>query len=409
MNRDSIRRRLRLFGIAGTILASAAPALADTQDFIDLEAGAGYSSNPLLRLNARSAAFGRVSAYAEHWVRTERGSTVFSAYVENTSYLRDYGSKQIFDLHANTKQGLSPNVSVWGTLDFSGDFAGQLSSRLIPGPPPVVDPGNPPPPNNNPDVFGLVGRQYRITGQAGASIRTSAKGTLSFSAGAEHLMFSGHNSPADYSVYFGNIGYDHTVSERTSIGGAVYLQHQDFAGDNYANVINPVVRVHTQLSESVTADAAVGLFSVSQHRNGETDRSTTPSFSGSICQSTENTRLCGRVSRDARSALANAIPNGSGQSAITTEASIDYYHRLGRDDTIQASILGVRYSSPSTVNSDRFHTTYASAVFGLDHKIGHRLSTGFSAGARKVYQTGPDPKVDVTGSVYLRYHIGDLL
>jgi len=111
-----------LFG--GTTLWTA-PAVAATNDFIDLQAGLGYSSNPFLRLDSNSSAFGRLSIYGQHAWESERGKTSLSAYLENTTYFNHYGSKQIFDLNAHTQQAVSETVSIFGTATFSGDFAGQ--------------------------------------------------------------------------------------------------------------------------------------------------------------------------------------------------------------------------------------------------------------------------------------------
>ena len=63
---------------------------------------------------------------------------------------------------------------------------------VVPGQP-VVVPTNPlPPPNFNPDVFGFNGRQYRLNGSVGASIRSGARATISASAPAR----SAPGSPA---------------------------------------------------------------------------------------------------------------------------------------------------------------------------------------------------------------------
>ncbi|HSU68619.1 MAG TPA: hypothetical protein VLJ39_17190, partial [Tepidisphaeraceae bacterium] len=130
MRSPSAPRRLALTVIAGTLLLTCEAAAAKTTDYIDLEAGLGFSTNPLLQLHSHSTAFGRVSAYGVHSWETEQGSTTLTGYVENTTYFRDYGSKQIFDLGAHTNQRVSQTVTLFGDLDFSGDFAGQLSNRL---------------------------------------------------------------------------------------------------------------------------------------------------------------------------------------------------------------------------------------------------------------------------------------
>ncbi len=403
---------LAAFVVAGTVVFGAAPARATTTDFIDLNAGLGYSSNPFLDFRGNSSAFGRISAYGQHAWESETGKTSLSAYLENTTYFKNYNSKQIFDLNAHTQQAVSPSVSIFGTVNFSGDFAGQLSNRLyyVPSEPPPVDSGNPlPPPTTNPDLIGLQGRQYRLTGEVGASIRAGPKGTFSLAAGAERLIFTGNNEPPDYNIFFGSFGYHHQVSERTAVGGTVYLQRQDFAGSDYSNVVNPVITLQSHLSETLTVDGAVGALVIERHNNGESKTTTTPSFSFGLCSRTSLSSFCGRISRDAQSALGAGIPNTSGQSAVTTEGQLTYYRQLGRDDTIQTSLSATHYSTPNPIPGQSFNRTYVSAVVGYDHKFGRRFSAGVHLGARELYQPGPNPDVDLNGNLYLRYRIGQLL
>lgn len=413
MSRLAGPRRAFAATLSGAFLAISGPAAAKTTTYVDLEAGLGYSSNPLLRFDSQSSVFGRVSAYGVHSWGSERGTTTLTGYVENTSYLHDYGSKQIFQLGAHTNQSVSPTVTLFGDLGFTGDFAGQLSNRLfsVPSGPVVPDPNNPlPPVTNNPDVFGFSGRQYRLSGSVGASIRSGPRGTISLSAGAQRSWFTGGNeSDADYNSYFASAGYSRQVSERTSAGGTVSVQHQDFRHGDWANIINPVLTAQTQLSESMSASGSIGILAIEQRSDGQTDHSVTPSFSGSICNQSEFSRWCAHVARDVQSSLSARVANGNGGAAVTTLAGVDYYRRLSADGTLQASLSATRYSSPANFDGDRPRSTYLSAVVGYDHKVGHRLYAGVSGGARKLFQTGPDPDLDFNASVYLRYRLGDLL
>jgi hypothetical protein len=296
--------------VAGAALMTGASACAETTSFVDLQAGLGYSSNPFLDFRNKSAAFGRVSAYGTHAWNSETGSTSLTGYVENTSYFRDYGSKQIFDLGAHTRQRVSETVTIFGDLGFAGDFAGQLSNRLlfVPTQPVVPEPGNPlPPPTNNPDLFGFSSRQYRVSGHAGASIRSGARGTISLSAGAQRTWFTGGSDDADYNAFFGSAGYSQQISERTSAGAALNLQRQDYRHGDYANIVNPVLTLQSRLSERITGDAAVGVMVVEQRTAGRKDRQVSPSFSGSLCDRGEVSELCFHVSRDAQSALGTRV------------------------------------------------------------------------------------------------------
>lgn len=411
MIQSRLRQHLRATAIAGALVATSGGAAASTTDYLDLEAGLGVSSNPFLSIPSRSTAFGRISATGVHQWKSERGTTTLRGYLENSTYFRSYGSRQIFDVGADTAQKVSPTVTVFGGLDFSGDFAGQLSNRLIsvPSQPPVIDPTNPlPPVTNTPDTFGLSGRQYRLSGNVGASIRSGLRGSISLSAGAQRAWFTGAPD-ADYNSYFASAGYSRQFSERTSGGVSLAFTHQDYRHGDWANIINPALTVTTQLSENVSASAAVGVLAIHEKINGNSENHATPSFSGSICQTGTISRLCGHVSRDAQSALSARVANGSGAAAVTTNAGVDYYRRLSEASTLQASLTGTRYEAPGSLNGERFRTTYISGVLGYDRKIGNRIYAGVTAGARKLFQVGPDPKLDLNANVYLRYRLGDLL
>jgi hypothetical protein len=265
-----------------------------------------------------------------------------------------------------------------------------------------------PPTDNSPDTFGLSGREYRLDGHVGTAIRTDPRGTFSASIGAERLMFTGKNSPPSYNIYIGSVGYSHQLSERTALGGTVYLQRQDFQGGDYANIANPTVTAHFLLSETLTADAGAGVLLIHEHRQDFDNNSTAASFSGQLCNQGANSRLCGRIARDAQSALGAPFGNQSGRTALTTTASGDYYLRLSPNETLQASLSAIRYSATEALAGEKFSTTYFSGVVGYDRKIGRRFYTGISAGARRLSRPGTDPDTDLNGYVYLRYHLGAL-
>lgn len=417
MNRLLVRR-FASTAAAAALFAVGTPGAARTTDSLDLEAAAGFSSNPTLQFDARSSAFGRISGLGVHSWITERGSTTLTAYLENTTYLKDYGSKQLVDLSAQTTRSISPTVSVFGALGFQMDFAGQLSNRLIhvpvtpivPTPPEVTVPVNPlPPVETNPDLLGFAGREYRFNGSVGASIRMS-RGVLTLSAGAQRATFS-KDSSSDFNSYFVNGGYSQQISPRTSLGGMLSLQRQDFHGGDWANIINPTVTAHTNLTETLVGEAAVGLMVIDQSTAGDHTVRYTPSFSGSLCSSGERSQWCARVSRDAQTAVGSRIANGSGSPTISTSASIDYSRRLAERQMLQASLSLVNYTNASNsnnLNNFRVRTTYLSAVVGYDRGIGHRLYAGIQGGARKLFQVGPDPDLDFNANVYLRYRLGDL-
>jgi hypothetical protein len=389
--------------------SSSQPANRRTVTYLDLSASAGYSTNPLLQLSDRSSAFGRLSASAFHSWNTERGSTWLSGYLEDTTYLKGaYGSKVIFRVNAHTDQAISEKVRVYGDVTASGDVAGQLTNRFTPGP--IVNPPDTnPPPGTNPELFNLSGRQYRIGAQGGASISAGERSSISLSAGVNHGFFTGSNKAADYTTYQTGLGYNNKLSERTTVGVSVNFQRQDFQGSDYANVINTMVTINTQLAQDIQASGSVGVMAIYDHRAGESDHSYSPSFSGSVCKAGENSSFCARVSRDAAAPLGIGVAQGARSASITTSFDLTYRRRVGEFSTLSASVTGTRNSTVAQLQSGKFQSTYLTGLVGYDHKIGKRLFAGVTVGTRKLYQTGPDPKMDLNGNFYLRYRLGDLL
>jgi hypothetical protein len=378
---------------------------------LDLSAGLGFSTNPNTGNNSSGSGFGRISAYGTHSWRNERTTASIHGFVENTLYWNNHhGSQSIFTVGANTAFTASPTVSLYGNLDFFGDIAGQLSNRLIsvPSGPPVTDPNNPlPPPSTAPDIFGFRGHQYRLSGQGGASIRSSELSTITLTAGAGHTWYTG-NPHADYTTYHGSVGYSRQISERTSIGPTVYLVYQDFQGGDATTIINPALSANTRLSDTVTASGAVGVIVVNQDFAGHNDSSVSPSFSASICGHGVLSSICAHVAHDAQSAINDRVLNSTSRGAVTTTADLSYYRQLSASGTLQATLYATHYSSSSSLLNQDLKSTYASAVLGYDRGIGHRLFAGITGGVRKVFQTGPDPSVDFNANIYLRYRIGDL-
>src|SRR5947209_10917502 len=69
-------------------------------NYLDLEAGVGYSSNPNLSIiNDQGSAFGRISLHGVHSRVSARSTTLVSAYAENVSYTNHHGSQQSANLY----------------------------------------------------------------------------------------------------------------------------------------------------------------------------------------------------------------------------------------------------------------------------------------------------------------------
>ncbi len=423
---NSIRKQC-LVATAGVVAVWSSPALAqesapppsqptaepvvDTMprrnaDYIDLTASLGYSSNPFLEIgDSQSSAYGRLSARGVHAWGSERSQSSVSAFVEGTGYLNDYGFESIFSINADTQRQVSEKVSLFGSAGVNGDIAGQLSNRFLYVPPlPVVpDPNLPPPPVtvNDPDVFSFTGRQYRIYGQAGASITVSQRGNLTLSGGAQRTIYK-DDLLNDFTDIFANGSYNHTLSERTTVGLRVGASRTEYeASSANSTIINPALTVRTLLSESWDASAAVGVsFSHVEGPLGGTENTTNLSVDAHLCRSLETDRFCGHVSRYAQSSSRASV-------VTTTSAGLDWYKQLDENSTLQLSTGVVQYDSQLATLGD-FRSHHFRLAASYSRSIGQRLSVGADIGARALRQDGPDADPDIGGSLFLRYRLGDL-
>jgi hypothetical protein len=113
-------------------------------NYVDLEAGAGYSSNPQLSVaNDQGSAFGRVSLHAVHSRVSARSTTLLSAYAENISYTNHYGSQQSVNVYGRHDAAVSEHARLFIDGNASYQEGGQLDTVVLglPITPPTVPAG----------------------------------------------------------------------------------------------------------------------------------------------------------------------------------------------------------------------------------------------------------------------------
>ena len=96
--------------------------------------------------------------------------------------------------------------------------------------------------------------------------------------------------------------------------------------------------------------------------------------------------------------------------ARTIDVGVDYSRQLGADDSIRLAVNASRISSPVifTTFPTFSRATYVRGAADYSRRIGNRLFGGVSVAARKVTRDGPDPRADFSGSLFIRYRLGDL-
>ena len=385
------------------LVAALAPASGNA-DYVDLEGSLGWSSNPFVRtINSKSSVFGRASARGVHAWSGERSASAISAFVEGTTYFNEYDIRSIFSVNANTTYRVSETATVYGSAGVSGDLSGQLSNRFLLVPPFVPDPSNPLPPTvQDPDLFSFNGRTYRLFGQGGMSFRTSARSGIGISGGVTRAIFS-NSTLNDYTTMFANGSYNLILSDRTNVGASLGLTRTQYKdSDDHSTIINPAVTMSTQLSESLSAQAAVGVSFARVERAGIESHSTNLSLNASICRRSQTENLCGRVSRLSQTSATTSL-------VTTNSVGIDWSKDLDATQSIQLSASAVRYVLDDLVNPDE-KSTYFRIAASYSRMISQRMSGGVDVGARSLKRTGlnADTDTDITGTVFIRYRIGDL-
>ena len=389
--------------------ASGQPESRPAETYLDLQAGLGFSTNPDLRVDGRSSGFGRISAYGFHGWSTERSASSVSAYVENTSYFRDLGNRQLVSLEANNTTQVSEKARVFGNLGFSADYGNQLSSRFF-GAPGYTIPSDPVIPDTSvvvvsPDLVALSQRQYRVFGRGGASFVVSPRDSLDFSIGAQRAWFKGGATAGsdllDYNLYDTSVAWRRQVNERFSAGLRFIGSRSDYSQGRAITSYGPQITADLQLSEQTQIGGAVGFVRTERNYGAPgVDRTTTDlAFDASICRDLEYERFCGRVARRTQSAAIGTAP--------TTSSLIgDYSRRLSARDQIQASVSFVTTEAVPEIAVGR--QNYYSVAGSFDRKISQRLSAGINLSARKFTYAGPDPKADFGGSLFIRNRFGSV-
>jgi hypothetical protein len=110
--------------------------------------------------------------------------------------------------------------------------------------------------------------------------------------------------------------------------------------------------------------------------------------------------MCARVSRRTQTSVLGAAP-------AATSASADYFRRLSAKDQVQASLTLVRSGRVDGLNIVRRQAFYTLGG-SYDRSINDRLSVGVNVAGRKLSSFGPDPNLDIGGSMFVRYRLGDV-
>jgi hypothetical protein len=389
---------------------TAAPVVSSGEtNYVDVEAGAGYSSNPNLSVvNDEGSAYGRISLHGVHSRVSARSTTLLSAYAENVSYTNHHGSQQSINLYGHHDAAVSEHVRLFGDVSATYQEGGQLDTRVVGLPlvPPVTPGGTVVPPILIPpsgDFLSVTGRVYSFSGHGGGTFALSARDSMTLSSGIEHVVFHSGVARTSYTTVPVSLAFDRQLSARTTVGARVAAQDTEYDGPNSFRVITPQLTGRALLAERITLDGAIGV-SFARIDDGVIVRhSTGLAASANLCGRGETSFFCARLAADEQTAT-TAGP------ARSLSAGIDYTQRLDADQTVQFSLGATHYSAPTSVVIGRTFSssTYYRAAASYSHRLSTRLFGGVNLAARKLTQNGPDPKTDLNGSLFVGYRLGDV-
>jgi hypothetical protein len=376
--------------------------------YLDLEAGAGYSTNPQLSFGSNTGSGdGYVSLHAVHTRITERTTTLLSAFAQETAYTRHYGSNQSLSVSARHDAAVNEKLRLFADGYASYDKNGLLDTRIVSVPGVPALPGSPDiPPQILPpgsDFLAVTGKQYFLSAHAGGQLALSARDSLNFTGGVVRSVFRSGFADTSYWSVPAAIGYDRQISPRATVGGRVGFLYTDYNGPGRIWEVTPQITGSVRLSERMTFNGAVGV-SFSSIDDGITTRhSTGLSANAALCSMGEFSSLCARVAAD-QTAATVAGP------AKSVSAAVDYSRRLDADSSVALSVSGSHYSSPISIITGRSfsNSTYYRAAGTYTRSFGQRLFGGVNLAARKLTQRGPDPKADLNASLFIRYRFGDV-
>jgi len=383
-----------------------------TSTYVDLEAGAGYSSNPIMKVGGgNSAAYGRISAHVVHTRFTERTTTVFSGFAQGLFYTRHYGAEQSFDVNARHDAAVNESLRLFVDADASYDKGGQLDTQilvipnvpLLPGtavPPTLLTPGS--------DFLTVTGKSYRLRADGGGTLALSPRDSVALTSGVEHDVLKSGLLDTRYTSIPLSLRYDRAVSARATVGARIIGQFTHYSGDVTTGaadvrVITPEASAQVLLSDRLTFNGDLGVSFSTVDDGVRTRHSTGLAGDANLCSASEHSTLCARASIQQQAATAAGPAQSIG-------VGVDYSLRLAEDDTLQLSVGADHYSNPVIlVSGESFNrATYMRAVVNYSRRIGNRWFGGVNLSARKIAQTGPDPDADLGASIFIRYRFGDV-
>ena len=380
-------------GVATAVYAT--PAAAEEKFLLDVFAGVGASSNPFLQVgDGTSAATVYIQAAPQFRISDEVSEVSLDASLRYNRYTRLYGD----DASASASVRIDRRLSSLTKLraHASARVARTSAQDFIAGP--GVD-QSVPVLVSDVTFAGSRSRTTALDAGVGIAHQLSDRDRLDAEVAVSTTYFSALVQ-SDYRFVTGDLEFDRTLSERTSVFAALRVGYSDFLAGRLddGTVIAPTVGIKTQINPRLSLEAGAGLsFS---RVNGLTGRDTSlvPSARVVLCETNVDNKNCIRISRGSQPTAASGL-------TTVTIVNVSRTQKLSQWDqlTIGASYIRSDRSSIGRT-SQGYELLTASASY--DHTFNRRFAAFVNPRYTKLFDSSVRRRADIGVLIGLRYRIG---
>lgn len=399
---------MRAIALAGrlvpvSLLLTAGAASADPRFGMNVGVSGGFASNPL-GSGASGTSAGTLTGFANPIVTIDgpTGSVSLSGEVSHTEYSRLYDGSTDFAATLSTSQQISNLTSLTGGVGFRSQFRDALDSiidplnelPLDPDVPIVVDP-------SAAETYGQ--RSETLFANVGLTTALSPRDSLSFSGRASRASYPNSAfASQSYDNYGGGVSYLRAISANTSIGLSVDAFWSDYRHSAFGDGsrISPAAILQTRLAPRVALSVSLGVTLSDTELAVGSVKDTSLYANASLCHRGERSTLCASGSR-------SVAPSSITGTSLVTAAGVSYNYRIDSRSTLSA---GVSYSSARSLLTGFAgqDVDYGHANLGYSRQLTQRLSAFVSAGYSDSFDSLIVRNANYSGSVGIRYRLGDL-
>ncbi|WP_432199777.1 hypothetical protein ACRAQ7_08730 [Erythrobacter sp. W53] len=411
MTKSLLTRSTAVLLCSSALLHSASAPLhaQSTKAGVDLSLSAEAASNPILNdTNTDLAPAGTVEV--RPWIRTETGTTTFDleAFANLREFVSDYDSEDRYGGFASVASRVSERVTLRANAGvFSSN--GRLGSLAQTGVPVVQNPGGPSIPidpalGNDITVLGQDGRTTSWNVGAGLDAQVSERDTITFGAGFQDLSLSDSLQGEEYKSYSGDIGWQHRLNERTSVGL--------FGGIRETNFDDELSGDTTTYSGGVSLNQAIGSEGSLELGVGvaQTEIDGTPlvpardvttlTTQAALCQRNNRRDLCLNYRR-------TPLPTAFGGVRNSDSLGVSLSERLSDRDRLTVGGNYARTSDGVTGPLLIPQVEFADVRAAINRRFNDRLDGFIFAGASRLYRDDLATDASVNFGLGIRVRLGD--